>query len=87
VTSADIAAGFILHQIKNVTPGQFTKCSGSYTDGINSFGLFFASSVAIAGQTTFYISPTQIVFLVGAGAPVLTSGLIILEWLVTSPSK
>lgn len=87
VTSADIAAGFILHTIKNVTPGQFTKCTGSYTDGTNSFGLFFASSVPIAGQTTFYITATQIILLVGAGAPVLTSGLIILEWLVTSPQR
>ncbi len=88
VSPADISAGFILHQIKDVTPGQFDgKCCGSYTDGINSFGLFFASSVPITGQTTFYVSPTQIVFVVGAGAPPLTSGLIILEWLVTSPQR
>jgi len=71
----------INHGIKNVRPGQFTKCTGSYTDGTNSFGLFFASSVAIPGQITFYVTSTQIVFSVGAGAPALTSGLIILEWL------
>jgi hypothetical protein len=61
--------------------GQFTKCSGSFTDGTNSYGLFYASSVAIVGQITFYVTATQIIFLVGAGAPTLTSGLIILEWL------
>jgi len=71
----------IPHGIPNVMPGQFTKCWGSYTDGTNSYGLFFASSVPIAGQITFYITSTQIVFLVGAGAPALTSGLITLEWL------
>ncbi len=71
----------INHGIANVTPGQFTKCSGSYTDGTNTYGLFFASSVAIAGQITFYVTTTQIIFLVGAGAPALTSGRIVLEWL------
>jgi len=71
----------INHGIGFVIPGQFTKCSGSYTDGTNTYGLFFASSVAIAGQITFYVTTTQIIFLVGAGAPALTSGRIILEWL------
>ena len=71
----------INHTVNVTFPGQFTKCSGSYTDGTNTYGLFFASSVAIAGQITFYVTNTQIVFLVGAGAPALTKGLIILEWL------
>lgn len=72
----------INHQILNVMPGQFTpKCQGSYTDGTNTYGLFFATSVAIAGQITFYVTSTQIVFNVGGGAPALTSGIIILEWL------
>ena len=72
----------ITHGIKNILPGKFThNTGGSYTDGTNSFGLFYASSVAIAGQITFYITSTQIVFLVGAGAPVLNSGFIVLEWL------
>lgn len=83
VTAADIAAGFINHNIRNVIPGQFIQCCGSYTDGTNTFGLFFASSVAIAGQTTFYVTSTQIILLVGGGAPVLTSGIIILEWITT----
>lgn len=87
VTAADIAAGFINHNITNVFPGQFINCFGSYTDGINTFGLFFASSVAIAGQTTFYVSSTQIILLVGGGAPVLTSGLIVLEWITTGGAQ
>tara|TARA_R110000868_G_scaffold229240_1_gene482247 strand:+ start:108 stop:578 length:471 start_codon:yes stop_codon:yes gene_type:complete len=69
------------HNIKGTTPGQFINCFGSYTDGTNTYGLFFATSVAIAGQITFYITPTQIVFVVGGGAPALTSGIIVLEWL------
>lgn len=71
----------ITHNILNINPANFINCFGSYTDGTNGYGLFFASSVAIAGQITFYLTPTQIIFLTGAGAPTLTSGLIVLEWL------
>lgn len=74
----------INHNIRNVKPGQFINCFGSYTNGTNTFGLFFASSVAIAGQITFYVTSTQIVFLTGAGAPSITpngKGFIVLSWL------
>lgn len=71
----------INHGIQVTDTDQFTRCFGSYTNGTNSFGLFWGTSVAIAGQITFYITSTQIVFLVGAGAPALTSGRIVLEWL------
>lgn len=71
----------ITHNIKVTDPNQFTKCSGSFTDGTNSYGLFFASSVAIAGQRTFYVTSTQIIIVNGAGAPAFVSGRIILEWL------
>jgi hypothetical protein len=71
----------ITHGIKVTNINQFTKCSGSFTNGTASMGLIYASTVAIAGQITFYITTTQIVFLVGAGAPALTNGRIILEWL------
>ena len=71
----------IAHQIPNVVPGQFTNCFGSYTDGTNTYGLVFATSVAVAGIITFYVTTTQIIFAVGAGAPALTSGRLVLEWL------
>lgn len=71
----------INHNITNVVPGQFTRCFGSYTDGTNNYGLFWATTVAIPGQITFYVTSTQIIFVVGAGAPALTSGRIVLEWL------
>jgi hypothetical protein len=75
------AAGNIAHGINTASLTQFTKCQGEYTDGTNWYGAIFASSVAIAGQVTFYITPTNIVVLAGAGAPIITSGIIILEWL------
>lgn len=71
----------INHNILNINPSMFTNCYGNYTDGTNGYGLFFATSVAIAGQITFYVTATQIVFVVGAGAPVITSGRVVLEWI------
>jgi hypothetical protein len=60
---------------------RFTCCYGSFTDGTNWYGLIFGSNVAIAGQRSFYVTPTQIVFLAGGGAPALTRGQIVLQWL------
>lgn len=54
---------------------------GSYTNGTNWYGLIFGTSVAVAGLITFYVTSTQILFLVGAGAPTLTGGTVVLEWL------
>lgn len=71
----------INHGISVVTPSQFIRCFGSYTDGNNTYGIPFASSVAIAGQITFYITASQIILNVDAGAPPLTEGIIVLEWL------
>ena len=71
----------INHGISNVQAGQFIRCFGSYTDGTNTYGLIWGTSVAIAGQISFYTTATQIVFALGAGAPTLASGTIVLEWL------
>lgn len=71
----------IPHNIQVLDPDQFINCMGSYTNGTNSFSLPWATSVAIAGQITFYVTSTNIVFVTGAGAPALTSGRIVLEWL------
>lgn len=71
----------ITHGLNINDSNQFTKCSGSYTNGTNSYGLLFASSVAISGQITFYITSTQIIFVSGAGAPSLIAGRIVLEYL------
>lgn len=70
----------IAHGI-NIPTVSITRAYGQFTDGTNWYGLIFGSNVAIAGQISFYLTPTNIVFLTGAGAPALTSGLIVLEWL------
>lgn len=60
---------------------RFTRCFGQYTDGTNWYGLINASPTAISGQVSFYITPTQIVFVVDGAAPSVTKGQVVLEWL------
>lgn len=54
---------------------------GTFTDGTNWNGAIYASSVSIAGQVSFYVTPTNIVVLSGAGAPAIISGIINLEYI------
>lgn len=82
-TTADINIGFKISSIS-----EFTKPSGEFLSGTDWLGLIHGSTVAIAGQISFYIavngaSTTSdvIKFLIGAGAPALTKGKIILEWI------
>jgi hypothetical protein len=74
-TSA-LAHGIALAQVAGIT-----SMYGQWTDGTNWYGFIAGSSVSIAGQISFYLSPTQIVFLTGAGAPTFKNGIIVLEWL------
>lgn len=71
----------IAHGINTATISQFTRKFGDFTDGTNFYGLISGTNVAIAGQISFYVTPTDIIFVIGAGAPALTSGTIVLEWI------
>lgn len=73
------ATGNIAHGITGLTQ---VMAYGEFTDGTNFYGAIYASSVAIAGQVTFYVSPTNIVIQAGAGAPSITSGVIVLDYLL-----
>lgn len=73
--------GNVKHGLNLNTISRFTKCSGSFTDGSNWYGAIFGSSTAIAGQISFYITPTNIVILAGAAPPSISRGSIVLEWL------
>ena len=75
----------IPHGLINIysTIPYFTKMYGQYQDNVNNnwYGLPAATTVAIPGQITFYIDTTNINFVIGAGAPALKKGIIVLEWL------
>lgn len=82
-TTADIPIGFKISSIS-----EFTRCWGEYTDGTNWFGIIHATTNAIAGQLTFYITPdltpgsrSDLIRFVNGGAPAMASGKIILEWI------
>ncbi len=80
-------AGNIPHGINFTTIFQFSPRSyGSFYDNAdptlrNYYGAIYASNVAIAGQVSFYVTPTNIVVLAGAGAPTIVAGVIDLEWI------
>jgi hypothetical protein len=52
---------------------------GQYTDGTNWYGIIPATSNPITGQLSFYLTPTNIVF-VNSGSPTLGKGFIVIEW-------
>lgn len=73
--------GNIAHGIESNDISRFVRTFGEFTDGTNWYGLIPGSNIAIAGQISFYITPTDIIFAVGAGAPAVTSGVVVLEWI------
>lgn len=58
-----------------------TMLYGQYTDGSNWFGLTPGNNRPIAGQVSIWVNQNNINFTVGAGAPTVTKGLVVLEWL------
>jgi len=87
VDGSTIDLGFKLNTIFQISPRSY----GSYTDSAGSwYGFIYASNVAIAGQYSFYIKVNaastisdQIVIKIGAGAPVLVTGTLVVEWTAT----
>lgn len=82
-STSDLNIGF-----KISTISQFVQMYGVYTSGTATFGLIAGTNVTIAGQILFYIDVNGastmsdvIKFVVGAGAPALSSGIIVIEWL------
>lgn len=84
----------IQHGINVLGISRFTpSCYGSYLDDTGNYnGIIYASSVAIAGQVSFYITPNTsgdildgtIVVVVDPGAPPITQGIIVLEWIANT---
>jgi hypothetical protein len=81
-TTADINLGFKLSTIYRIV-----QMYGTFVSGTSTFGLIPATTTPIAGQISFYIAVNNasttsdvIKFVIGAGAPALSSGIIVVEW-------
>ena len=74
-------AGNIAHGISNLIPSQIVDLYGSWTDGTNAYGLIFGTNTSISGQVSAYVTPTNIVVVMDAGAPSIVSGTIVLSWI------
>ena len=75
--AGNIAHGLTWAEVSSISPNSY----GSFTDGTNWYGAIYASNTAIAGEVSFYVTNTNIVVLSGAGAPAITSGTIVLEYI------
>lgn len=76
------ATGNIAHELIWSSVAQISpKSYGSFTDATNWYGVIYAGNITIAGQVSFYVTPTNIVVAAGAGAPSIANGTIVLEWL------
>jgi hypothetical protein len=69
------------HGINFSSVSTFTVIRGIGYDGTNYFPLPYVSGAAVANQVGLLVTPTQVTFSNGAGAPVIKSGFILLEWL------
>lgn len=72
----------IPHDINIAELSYLVSMYGQYLDTTGKWdGLIAGSPTAIAGQISFYLDGTNINFVSGAGAPTISKGIIILEWL------
>jgi hypothetical protein len=72
------AALTFAHGITGIT--LCTYIGGAFTDGTNFYPLPYVSTT-LANQIQVVVSPTQVVITKGAGAPAITSGVLVLEYL------
>jgi hypothetical protein len=59
----------------------FTRIYGAFTDATNWYPLPYVNPTA-ANQVGVSVTPTQVVVSKGGGAPAITDGIVVLEWLV-----
>lgn len=71
----------IAHGINFTTLTNFTHIYGTFFDGTNWLALPHIAAGAPTQQITIAVNATNIVITKGAGAPTISSGLCVLEWL------
>lgn len=75
------AAGNIAHGINLSNISAFVKIYGTFTNGTNWYPLPYVDTNAAGNCISLNVTPTNIVITAGGGAPAITSGTIVLEWL------
>lgn len=70
----------IAHGLTITNLSRFVRIFGAFTDGSVWYPLPFVDPTA-ANQVGVKITSTNIVFTAGGGAPAVTSGIVVLEWL------
>ena len=59
----------------------FTKIYGTFTDGTNWYPLPYVDTTDVINQVSVEVTPTQIVITAGGGAPTISTGIVVLEWI------
>jgi len=76
-----ISSGSIVHQIDLNNIKAIVKIYGTFTNGTNWYPLPFVDISNTINQVSIDIDPTNINITAGAGAPAITEGYVIIEWL------
>ena len=73
----------INHGINTSLIYAFTKIYGTFTDGSNWFPLPYVDTSAANNQVNVKVTSSQIIITAGGGAgqPVISSGIVVLEWI------
>lgn len=72
------------HEIDFSNVFSFSDIRGIGFDGTNYYPIPYVIGTSTTSNIGLYVSPTQVVFTVGATAPPLTKGIIILEWITNT---
>lgn len=71
----------INHNIPASDVSYFTRIYGTFTNNINWYPLPYVDVISVTNQINIVVTPTQIIITSGAGAPIIQSGLVVLEFL------
>lgn len=77
------ATGNTPHFLNTNNIFQFSKISGTFTDGTNFYPLPYVNATSATNQIQVSVTPTNIVLTPGGGSPpAFSSGVVVLEWLI-----
>lgn len=78
----------ITHNLDTSQISLFTKIYGTFVN--TSTGIYYplpyVDVALVTNQVSVIVNSTQIVITAGAGAPAISNGLVVLEWLSRAPS-